>query len=31
VETVLLNINDQYWWSYPRYRRRPAGESAFYG
>lgn len=31
VEQVLRHLPEQYWWSYPRYRRRPQGEAPIYG
>lgn len=30
VERCIRAIPQQYWWSYPRFRRRPAGEPSFY-
>lgn len=30
VETCIRRLPEQYWWAYPRFRRRPPGESAFY-
>lgn len=30
VEACIRALPGQYWWSYKRYRRRPAGEPAFY-
>lgn len=30
VEQCIRKLPEQYWWSYRRYRRRPAGEPAFY-
>lgn len=29
VEAVLRHLPEQYWWSHPRFRRRPAGEPPF--
>ncbi|MGB1581027.1 MAG: lysophospholipid acyltransferase family protein [Nevskiales bacterium] len=30
VEYCVRQRPEQYWWAYPRYRRRPAGENDFY-
>lgn len=31
LERCLQRLPEQYWWSYKRYRRRPAGEAFLYG
>lgn len=30
IEQVIRQLPEQYWWSYPRFRRRPQGEAAIY-
>lgn len=30
VETLVRRLPEQYWWGYPRFRRRPEGEPPFY-
>ncbi len=30
VELLVRRMPEQYWWGYPRFRRRPDGESPFY-
>lgn len=30
VESLIRRLPEQYWWGYPRFRRRPEGEPRFY-